>query len=283
MEENYEIIYAYVRDPNSSVFKSSAKDKESCDTIECNNFKNCGLYLRGECSFLSAFGWQKCPYGKFHKEEGYTKKAAAYSKWINDRKEKYKDITYKLSSHKNVMAIVGDYVFLPYSHITMNEYVPFLAKGGFLAKENCFLKKEHFTIDNIIGICEFRPYAMMGGEITSYQNEVVPKFIKHLSEVMPNVYDELCKVYEKAKEINLEFTNIGRKASLYTITPNVGKLVDCHKAEWKWDGEYLTSYNSKASFMLVNNFLEIRVKPAGNCEILITDEGQVNDHTKFLS
>jgi ribosomal protein S17E len=167
--------------------------------------------------------------------------------------------------------------------MTMNEFVPFPSKETVFTKGNCFLPKQNFTIDNIINICEFRPYAMMGGEITSYQKEEVPKFIKHLSEIMSNIYNELCSKYDRAKIVVDTYSHIGRKAILNTINPNVGKLIDIHKGEWIWDGEYLTSFNSKASFLLVNKFSEMRIKPEEGCEIIITDNNQVNENTKFLS
>jgi len=277
------IVHAHIFEPDKSFFKSNRKNKASCSIIICNNSENCGLYKRNECSWLAPFGWQKCPYGKYKEEEGFTKKANAYNKWIKERKDKYVDVLDKLHSHKDILTEVGDYVFLPYSHITMNESISFLSKGGLFTKENVFLHKSDFTINNIISICDFRPQAMMGGEITSYQLEQVPKFIKHLSEVIPEKYNELCITYERAKTIVNNFNYIGRKALLNTIIPNRGELIDCHKAKWIWDGEYLTSYNSSASFMIISNFSELRLKPLDDCVIEITSNDQVNKNTKFVS
>ena len=132
-------------------------------------------------------------------------------------------------------------------------------------------------------MCNYRPKAMMGGEITDYQKKEVPKFIKHLSEKMPDTYKELCLKYERAAQIEKDYSYIGRKALLSTIAPNVGELVDIHKGSWAWDGKYLTSYNSHASFMLTSKFSEIRVIPSENVEIKITDDKQVNKNTVFLT
>ena len=272
------IIHAKIDEP----YKGGSKTKSTCFTVECSNSDNCGLYARGECAWLGVFGWQRCPYGKPWEEDGYTKRAGAYGKWIRERKEKYKDQLNKLDLYRRMLAKVGDYIFLPYAHMTTNEKIPFLAAGGFFAKENCFLPEVDFTIENIISICEFKPYAMMGGEITSYQAEVVPEFIKHLSEQMPDIFAKLCEQYERAKSIEASYSNVGRKALLRTINLDV-KLVDCHGAEWIWDGEYLTSYNSKASFVLVKRFSEMRIKPKENSVITITDDEQVNENTEFLS
>lgn len=277
------VIYSYVFSPHDAIFKSSRNDKAEHTTVTCSNSENCGLYKRGECCWVTSFDWQSCPYGKFKKDTGYTKKAMAYRGWLDERKNRHNDITVKLTGHKRVMAQVGEYVFLPYAHITMNGNVPFLQKGGLFTKENCFLPMSQFTIDNIISMCNYKPQAMVGGTITSYQEEVVPLFIKHLSEVFPVLYDELIKVYEPAKEVVNNYNYIGRSAILQTLTPNIGLFVDIHKGQWSWDGEYLTSTNSKASFMLASTFSEIRVKPLDYCIVKITSNEQVNKNTKFTS
>lgn len=278
------IVNASIYRPDRSPFKGSGRDKAECTVLDCSNSENCGLYARGECSLLAPLlSIQRCPYGKLKTETGFTKRARAYYTWVTEREEKYKGKINKLKWNKSIMTEIGDYVFLPYSHITMNEAIPFKAHGGFMSNGNCFLLKEHFTIENIISICEFKPRALIGGEIKTYQKEEVPKFILHLSEQMPDVFKKLCKKYPRAKQTIKEHTNVGRKALLKTLTPNVGKFVDCHKANWTWDGEYITSNNSHASFMLTSNFSEVRVKPEGDCEVKITDDAQVNENTKFLS
>lgn len=283
MEFPEKVVYANIFEPDKSLFKSSKKDKATCKKITCTGYEQCGLYKRGECSLITVIGWHRCPYGRFSTEEGFTSRANAYSKWIDERKIQYKEALNKLKSHSYILTEVGDYVFLPYGHMTMNKDIPFLEHSSLFINGNCFLHKNAFTIHNIINICEFRPMAMIGGEITSYQNEEVPKFLKHLSEQMPEIFKELSREYERAKTTVNSFSHIGRKAYLNTLTPNIGEFVDCHKSKWIWDGTYLTSYNSAASFMLVNKFSELRIKPIGEHVVTITDNDQVNKDTKFVS
>lgn len=276
------VVHAHVFEPHSSVFKRPKSEKAECGKVTCSNSENCGLFARGECAWLMSIGWQACPYGKYSKEEGFSQRSNKYHSWIKEKKEFYSESLNKLKWHSSVMSIVGDYIFLPYSHITMNENIPFLAHGGFLRKENCFLLKSNFTIESIISICQFRPMAMMGGEIVSYQNEVVPLFIKHLSEQMPELYLQLCDKYARAKAVVDTYNYVGRKALLKSITPNIGEFTDIHKGTWKWDGEYLTSLNSRASFMLVDKFSELRLKPSDSCVVKIGCNEQVNANTKFV-
>jgi len=284
MSNEYKIIHAYVNDPTTNIFKSQRNGKAECTILSCSNSENCGMYKRGECTMLAIISGDRCPYGKKSFEKGFTPKANNFRRWIKDRRELYKDYLGKLSYPTNVMARVGDYVYLPYSLIEMNESVPFLSKSGFMLSGNRFLLFENFTIKNIISICDFRPMALFAyEEITAYQEKSVPNFLLHLSEVFPEIYAELSTTYPRAARIVKSLTHKGREAVLKTLNPNVGAFVDIHGASWVWDGEFLTSTNSKASFMIVNKFSEIRVKPNDNCKIVITDEAQVNKDTVFLT
>src|ERR1044072_2198944 len=229
--EEYRVIYAHVTTPVDK------RTKAACTTVECSNSHNCELFKRNQCILIGILNTQTCPYGKFRREEGYTKMAKSYSSWVAARVNKYKDLQSKVGSFKYKLAEIGDYVFLPYSCMNMNPDIPFRAKSTFFTNGSYLLPLKDFTIPNIIKICEFRPYAMMGGEIKDYQNKEVPLFLKHLLEVYPNIFAELCKHYERAREISYTFTRVGQEAFLRTLTPNVGTYTDIHggilQLEWK--------------------------------------------------
>lgn len=281
--EEYKLIHATIRDPLNSYFTKSKTERASCRSIKCSNSTNCQLYARGECSLLSIMNIQFCPYGKINYEEGYTGRAHKYSEWIEEKKEKFKNVLNKLKDYSEYMAKIGEYVFLPYSFMNKNENVPFLQHGHFLSNGKSFIKLKKFTSEVIHNILTFRPRAMMGGEITHYQQKYVPLFVKHLFETFPKLYDETQKSYPEIKNILKTHSNIGRKALLYTLNPNKGIFIDIHKGEWTWDGEYLTSLNSKGGFMLISNFSEIKIKPEKNAIVKITSENQINKNTKFIN
>jgi len=283
MKKEYKIINAHIFIPDKSMFRDLRNDKSSCSIIECCNSENCDLYKRGECSWMGSIGYNRCPYGKYSEETGFTSRAKKYRDWVSKREDKYKNNLDKLKSHSNMVAEVGEYIFLPYSNIDMNKDIPFIDHSTIVSKGISFVPKEFFTIQNIINICEFIPKSMSGREIDKYQKEVVPKFLQHLSEQMPKIYNELCLEYERAIEIVSSISNVGRKAQLSTLTPNVGEFVDVHGGVWKWDGEYLTSYNSHASFVLVNNFSKIKIIPSAQSTAKITDEDQFNKDTVFFT
>jgi hypothetical protein len=275
-------VHFNVFTPHNALFKSSRKEHAEIQVILCGRPDACELLKRGECTYRSSFGWHACPYGHYRKDEGFTSKARAYMIWVNDQKKKYEGVPY-LKEHSDVLAFIGDYVFLPYSHMDMAD-VGFIQKNtGFLGHGCAFLKKELFTIQNIEYLIHFRPQAWMGGEITTYQKEEVPKFVKHLQEKCPGLFKELLEYDPTIQSIIDAYSYKGRKAVLQTLTPNIGKFTDIHKGEWIWDGEYLTSLNAHASFMLVDKFDEIKVKPKSKAVVTITEDSQVNEKTEFLS
>lgn len=280
MENKDKIIHAHVYKPHNALFKSCRNDRAECQIVKCNNYQNCELFKRKECCWIGGFGWNKCPYGSYSKTEGFTRKARKYYTWINEKTEQYKKVIGALNRASDVIAIIGDFIYLPYAHMTMNENIPFKSKTGLFNKGDCLLPLKEFTLENVSKICEFHPQAIFGGEIKSYQGEEIPKFIKHLSEKFPNLYKQLCDKLKRIKEISL--TNIGRKAYLKTLNPFISEFVDCHKSTWKWDGEYLISTNSKASFMLIQKFSEIKIKPEENAVVTITDDNQINKDTIFF-
>jgi hypothetical protein len=275
-------VHANVWSSHDAIFKSSRKDHAEVQIILCGRSEDCELFAKDQCSYRASFGWHACPYGHFRKYEGPTPRARAYSKWIEEQKKKYEGVPY-LKDHTDMIAFIGDYVFLPYTHMDMADVGWIQKNGGFLGKGCAFLKKELFTVENIEYLIHFRPQSWGGGEIVSYQKEEVPKFVKHLQEKCPDLFKELLEYDPTIQKIVDAYSYIGRKAILQTLTPNIGKFVDIHKGEWIWDGIYLTSLNSHASFMLVDKFEEIKVKPKEQSPVVISDDNQVNEKTKFLS
>jgi hypothetical protein len=283
MNKEYKIIHASVFDPSRALFRSSKKDPSTCTLVKCNNSENCGLYSRGECTYISMFP-NRCPYGNRSTEIGPTMRSKKCYGWVSERKGIYSEYFGKLKDAGYVIAKIGDYIYLPYSHITMNKSVPFLEHSNFFVSGNPFLPVEHFDLGTVKSICNFTPQAMMGGEITRYQKESVPMFIKHWGEsgLMPELYMEFMGLDSRVKEIE-QSSNVGRKAILQTLNPNIGVFNDGKKETWAWDGTYLTSSNCDSDVFMIVKASEIRIKPKENSVVVVTDDRQVNKNTKFTS
>ena len=278
----YKPIHFHLFDPSrKSLFGNKKNDKAEIQVIRCNNSENCDLFKRGQCSLRAAFGSSRCSYGKYSREVGFTKRARKFYDWMRTKEKEYEGVPH-LDSHSEKLAFVGDYVFLPYAHMTMCKDAHFEANANLGSNGIAFMPKEDFTIENIMTLINFRPQAFFGGTIQDYQNKVIPKFVWHLKEVVPEMFDELKELSERVREIEAKYTSVGRKAMLRTVVPNVGVFTDIHGGNWVWDGKWLTSTNSHASFMLVSDFSEIKVKPNGDHKVKITDNAQVDENTVLL-
>jgi len=269
------LIHCNIFEPCNSLFKSAQNNAAEVQTISCSNSNNCGFFKREECLLCGVFSKRHCLYGQLHRDVGFTRKALKYYSWIKTQKERYKGIPFLKEPSR--ISVVGDYVSLPYLYLDLHKLLPFSNKISLS------VKKEDFTIENINKIIHFIPRTLLvNEEIKEYQKEIIPKFLKHLSEELPDLFNQVITLDEYAKKRFAEFTNIGRKAILETTTPNVGEFKDIHGGLWQWDGKTLKSTNSHASFLLISKFKELIVIPDEKQVIVITEENQVNENTVFV-
>lgn len=281
--EKSEVVHASVFDPRHALFKSCRNDRSECRVVSCKGKERCGLYARGECvELVSVLKSAYCPYGRCSVEQGPTKRSHKIGSWVRGREETHKDALHRLKYPNQVMAMVGDYVFLPYAHMTMNEKVPFLSHSSLFVSGNCFLPLDKFTIETIIELVDFRPSALMGGEISSYQREEVPKFLQHLREKMPGLF---AQVVAKKPELSSKagaFSPVGRKALLRTLARG-SKVVKTGET-WTWDGEYLSSTNHRILFPVAEySEISVRIKPEAEAIVEVSSLDQVGPETVFVT
>ena len=270
MEKN-NVVHFNLFCPDKSLFKQKANTPSEIQIITCTNSNNCHLLPRKECACRYGLFGGSCPYGKLSIQTGFTKRARKYRLWNSEQKQKYEGIPF-LNAPKQ-LGVVGKYVFLPYPHIDMIKNFPL--------ETNKFIDRKEFNVNNIIRLMVFRPQSLFGGEIKSYQKEVPPLFLKHLSEQMPELFEDVIKENSVCADRYAEFSNVGRKAILQTLTPNTDKFQDTRGGVWDWDGYELSSANSKMSFGLCK-FSRVSITPLEKQEVKITNENQVNKNTIFL-
>ena len=269
-------------------YKPKANDKPEAHVISCNNSENCELFKKGQCVLRQTFGCA-CPYGRYQRISGPTRRAKGFYDWCRDMNNTYAGVG-TLKSPPKKLAIVGDYIYVPYSHASMNENVPFLSKSGFLMGGSDFIKATDWNVDTAFAIINFTPRALFGGVITSYQEEQVPLFIRHLEEVMPNMYSQLLEKYPSlTKSYNLTKKDyIGRTAILKTINPCTFKT-DGYKGDyvvtWVWDGTVATT-NSEYAYAtwgrLKDGTTQTTFTPSDKTTVTITDNSQVGPQTVFV-
>jgi hypothetical protein len=179
------------------IWEKNLDGKPQATTLKCFCDKECPLLKRNECLCHTLFG--SCPYGSKSIEVGPTSKAKSHYEWMNKQKELRKDKLNPNSSYCKIYVEIGDYVYLPYAHMTMCETVPFLAHSVFMISGIPFIKSPDFRIDNIVKLIRFRPFSLFGGEITDYQNKSVKCFLFHLKYKNPELFNEICKIEPTAE------------------------------------------------------------------------------------
>ena len=235
-----------------------------------------------------------CPYGTYRRVTGPTKRAKSFRKWQADARKQFEGVPY-LKTPPDKLAVVGDCVYTPYAHMSMNKDLPYDSHGGFLSSGTNFLKLSDFNVETIQKIVNFYPQAFFGGTIYSYQSEEIPKFISHLEEVFPDLYKQLLIArpeYIERFKLNAPKNYVGRKALIKTLAPctfyTKGSRSGEYKVQWTWDGEKLTTNTEHAyssTWGEVRDFESVQTVliPSDKSEIEITDNKQVGSKTIFIN
>lgn len=254
--------------------------------ISCDKYEQCSYFKSNQCLKVRAFLSPGCKYGRVNNVRGYTSRAAKYygfkKEWQSH--EKYSKLKYPPQK----LGLIGNEIVFPYPYIdiTNEEDGTVKVKSPGFGSHIAFIPKEHFTVDLIKRICSFRPHAIMGGEIKDYQSKIVPLFLAHLKEVMPDKYEELSK---ESSEIVKEINYVGRRALLKTINQS-----DVHyksssypqfNEQWHWDGENLTySKGYVHEFNITKDYevASIKIIPSDKSIITISSNEQVSEQTVFI-
>lgn len=260
-------IHAWIRDPNNNLFKGMSK-KSALFQLFCENPDDCDLYkINNSCLHCGAMTY--CKFGRKKETQGPTRRSGQFystlKKWRENNEQYLKSLT-NIGACNRIFYTNGQY-YLPYSHMVkgLHDFAP-------LADH--WVNKEDMTGELLVRICEAHPRGFMGGEIRSYQKEVVPKFIHDLK----THYPELFALLPDEQKTRLEtISHVGRKADITTCPPCE---FDIYSDNWMWDGEYLTGSNM--SFQPIPGKCEIRIKPKKSTPVEITDDKQVSSETIFL-
>lgn len=274
-------ICAWVYNPANSIFKRKKSEKAIGHILTCKCHEKCALYAKGNCVEFD----NRCPYGNLTSTTGYSRMSVKFGSWINKFKEMHAEACAATLRQPKKLEYFMDMVYVPILFLNLNENIEFIDGKGAFSIAKPILKREDFSATFISEqILNFKPYAIFGGVITDYQKKEVPKFLTWLKELDPDLFEEV-KAMNPDHPAFSGITNVGRKAILQTLNPNVGTFTDIHNGVWTWDGEYLYSKNSHFSFTLIDNHEteECRLKPNRNVVVTVSDDAQVNDSTEFIN
>lgn len=216
---------------------------------------------------MNVLGSIRCPYGTRNVEYGPTPRAKSHSDWVRKERKRYPGASTK--GPKPMLAVIGDYVFLPYPHMFED------------ALYGKCLPLSEFTTEYVVSLVTRRPLSWFEQEIVSYQKEIVPNFLKHLRTQMPDMFVAiLASGSEHVRKKCAAISDVGRSALLKTLAPNVGKVEAVSGGtKWAWDGESLKIAGGNFSWP---KSIDISLTPADDCVVKVTDDQQVLPNTKFI-
>ena len=280
------LVSASVYNPANSIFKAQKSERATCTTVSCS-LPECPLLANAQCVCRGGvFSANYCPYGDVKTVSGPTQRARSYSGWVAERRDETDGIPC-LSAPPKKMAFIGDYVYLPYSHMTMCKSVPFLSHYSLAFSGKPFVQRDDWTVNVVETLVRFRPLSLTGHEIASYRKKDVPRFVSHLRECDSAMFAELVK---RCPEFDTAPDYVGRKAILSTLkapiewteTSSNGK----YPVTWRWDGVYAVTqsehaYNDTWGGMKRGK-VDIRLVPRERQAIVVRDNAWVTDETEFV-
>ena len=135
------------------------------------------------------------------------------------------------------------------------------------------------TAEFVVELVNFRPMALMGGEISDYKKKYVPEFVRQVKIGFPEKYEEALRIQPSVAELAEKVEYKGKKAKLSSLKPGRVK-VGIYEVEW--DGVRL--YGKAREFGVnVEGDLEIRFGEGESEKTVVTivDEGTVGEETEI--
>lgn len=271
--DNYIPINFTYYDPRNSLFKSGRSDREETTVYMCNNSENCDAFKRGKCIMLNGF-YHSCPYGRTYKDKGYTKAAKNCGVLIRKNKEKYGNVAYSKGDLRFICKI-GDYIYIPLPHLS--NYVNPIKDKEFFVGNYDMIRVSDFTPEFIIELLKFKPQALFGGEITSYQREHIPKFCSQLKRYMPDMFEKVKMVYPEIESKIQSIDYRGKYAKVKTLLPGKIKL---STDIVEWDGTVIKAEGNQISFWRLNK-VPVTIMPNEDTYVEIVDNNTVTEETEF--
>lgn len=258
---------------------SRKNEKEQVTKVYVLNEEGEKLLAGSKVVCLNTFRGYYDPYFKVEKITGFTRRAKNYGKLNNEMKKQYPELERKLTNVSSMLMDYVDYIYisLPY----LDNYVNPLTNDKEIFLNENFIYKEKFTPEFVKTLVEYVPRALMGGEITSYRKEELPKFLSELRLSFPELYKEVLAISDVAKTLVDDITYAGKEAYLYTL--NSGdvevKINIIDKQVFYWDGNTLTNEVEIA----FGNLLSQTITPNKDTIVKIVSNDTVNENTKLVN
>lgn len=258
----------------------SRKARRRAEYIYCDHADECSAYKNGKCFRVTTLFGLRCEFGHINHIDGGTKQSKMFYRISDEAKsnEQYHKLSYPSDTY---VTRIGDGVFLtpPYVRIELQGEKLVCSDPGF-GSNRLFVPLAVITPENIKRICEYRPHALMGGEITDYQQKAVPMFLHQLSQLCPEQFQAFITAYP---DFTIKPPNwIGRYAKLSTCNREA-TYKDTNGNPFHFEGDDIVCDCYHSAFLPFDGAAaKIRVTVDDGMRVKITDNNQVTDSTIFV-
>lgn len=258
----------------------SRKARRRAEYIYCDHADECSAYKDGKCFRVTTLFGLRCEFGRVGQVDGGTKQSKKFYQVSDAAKsnEQYHKLSYP---HNVYITQIGNGAFLtlPYVCIELQGERLVCSDPGF-GGNRLYVPLEVMTPENIKRVCEYRPYALMGGEIADYQQKTVPMFLHQLSQLFPACFKAFTMAYP---DFDIKPPNwIGRYAKLETCNRKV-EYKDIHGNLFYFDGEDIVCDCYRSPFLPFDGSpTKVRITINGDMKVKITDNNQVTNETVFV-
>lgn len=242
-------------------------------TLSCDRANECSLYKEGKCLKIPGFLSPVCPVGDANLVDTVTKYANR-CQGVLDRWREHPSYNKLNRPSYAYIALIGNDVLVNISSVSIDENLNVHSPG--FGGNIVLIPKEKFTAEFVTKLIDFRPHAVMGGPIKNYSEKTVPYILQQISELLPDVYEQLDPKY---KELIPNY--VGRWAYISTCNP-AAEFKDTN-GTFHIEGDELVCDNWKSAFLPFGSKTgSVRVKLTDNLKVQITDNNQVLPTTKFV-
>lgn len=251
----------------------SRKARLRAEYVYCDHAKECSAFKAGKCFRVTTLFGVRCEYGRISRIDGATKQSKTYHRVYSDAKanERYGKLGYP---HNIYVTRIGNDAFLcpPYINIEISGERLVCSDPGF-GCNRIFVAQDILTPENIKRICDYRPHAMMGGEITDYQKKVVPMFLCQFSQLFPEQFASFTSAYPDYEIPAPDW--IDRYALLSTCNRDA-EYRDYHGNVFHFEGDEIVCSAYRSGFLPFEaKEVELRLKVTDTMKIKITNNNQV--------
>lgn len=258
----------------------SREARRRAEYIYCDHADECSAYKEGKCFRVTTLFGLRCEFGRITHVDGGTKRSKMFCRVSDEAKsnEQYHKLSYPSDTY---VTRIGDGVFLtpPYVRIELQGEKLVCSNPGF-GSNRLFVPLDVMTPENIKRICEYRPHALMGGEITDYQQKIVPTFLYQLSRLCPEHFKAFTVTYPDFPIKPPDW--IGRYAKLSTCS-HEALYKDANRNLFHFEGDDIVCDCYHSAFLPFDSVeAKIRITVTDSMEVKITNNNQVTDGTIFV-